>query len=318
VKLQPPPVVAAQPRPFAPLSQPLDLPPTFEEVLATLPDPSPPADDGIPIFDSHKPHEPISPTPIEVPQPARYSDGQTAADPDTSVSESAALTPASAQSPWDPPVSSVVTGRLDALRRPRRTFYYWLVPIGFMATLFGWLGLVRLTEVKRQGFRLGLELHRKRARPAAGTPALTISSEPAGAEVWIDREHRGETPLELDLPPGTHTFVLVSQGHRLWRKILEVPGGPEHIDAELEVAQLPPTMVGDAGLKVHCNTEGELRLFVDGVDSGRQCPNEHRIPLQPGQHRLSLYSPKLDRAIEVQKRIFLRDHGPSTRIYLKY
>src|ERR1700681_2142432 len=44
------------------------------------------------------------------------------------------------------------------------------------------------------------------AAPQAAT--LTLETRPAGAEVSIDGQRRGESPLTLSLSPGTHTMTL--------------------------------------------------------------------------------------------------------------
>ena len=58
------------------------------------------------------------------------------------------------------------------------------------------------------------------------------------------------------------------------------------------------------------------RVFVDGVDTGRTCPVEERIPLVPGAHHLTLYAPRGDRTVEVERPTIVKDRGASTRIIL--
>ena len=50
------------------------------------------------------------------------------------------------------------------------------------------------------------------AGPAAGTGTLTVNTTPTGAEVLVDGEPRGVTPLDLSLNAGAHVLVLRGAG----------------------------------------------------------------------------------------------------------
>ena len=75
---------------------------------------------------------------------------------------------------------------------------------------------------------------------------------------------------------------------------------------------------GSAGLKVHCVTRDELRIFLDGADTGMDCPNLQRIPIATGRHHLALFSPRGDALVQVQKEVRIPQGERSTRIYLRY
>ncbi len=48
-----------------------------------------------------------------------------------------------------------------------------------------------------------------------GTKSVAMSSNPTGAEVWIDGARRGTTPISLDLNNHTsHTVVFRQEGHQ--------------------------------------------------------------------------------------------------------
>ncbi len=49
---------------------------------------------------------------------------------------------------------------------------------------------------------------------ASGVQQLLVYSEPSQAEVWIDGQSRGRTPLGIVLPHGTHQVSLVRSGYR--------------------------------------------------------------------------------------------------------
>jgi S1-C subfamily serine protease len=95
-------------------------------------------------------------------------------------------------------------------------------------------------------FYPGVALPRQRTASAAGAPAateisdsaqplnafapaapdgvgtVTISSEPDGAEIFVDEKFLGNAPASLRLPAGTHAILLKFPGHGEWRRTLEV------------------------------------------------------------------------------------------------
>jgi S1-C subfamily serine protease len=57
-------------------------------------------------------------------------------------------------------------------------------------------------------------------RPGFGT--ITITSEPDGAEIYVDEKFVGNTPAKLKLPAGSHNIVLKCRDHAGWKRSLEV------------------------------------------------------------------------------------------------
>ena len=55
-----------------------------------------------------------------------------------------------------------------------------------------------------------------------GIGTVTISSDPDGAEIFVDDKFHGNTPATLKLPTGSHAFVLKFPGHADWRRTLEI------------------------------------------------------------------------------------------------
>ena len=55
---------------------------------------------------------------------------------------------------------------------------------------------------------------------AVGT--VSVSSEPDGAEIFVDDKFLGNAPAILKLPAGPHTVLLKFPGHADWRRTLEV------------------------------------------------------------------------------------------------
>lgn len=76
-----------------------------------------------------------------------------------------------------------------------------------------------------------------RAEDSAGR--ITVASDPAGAEVYVDGELAGSTPATLRIPVGAHQVELKSQGRSAWRQDVRVFPGAE--------VKLSPTLGTAAG-----------------------------------------------------------------------
>jgi hypothetical protein len=55
-----------------------------------------------------------------------------------------------------------------------------------------------------------------------GVGTVTILSDPAGAEVYVDGDFVGQTPATLHLASGAHRVELRAAGKRDWSRELEV------------------------------------------------------------------------------------------------
>jgi S1-C subfamily serine protease len=55
-----------------------------------------------------------------------------------------------------------------------------------------------------------------------GAGTVTISSDPDGAEIFVDDKFHGNTPATLKIPAGSHSILLKFPGHSDWRRTLEV------------------------------------------------------------------------------------------------
>ena len=55
-----------------------------------------------------------------------------------------------------------------------------------------------------------------------GVGTVTVSSEPDGAEIFVDDKFHGNTPATLRLPAGSHVIVLKFPRRADWRRTLEV------------------------------------------------------------------------------------------------
>ena len=117
--------------------------------------------------------------------------------------------------------------------------------------------------------------------PTVGT--LLVESEPSGAEVSVDGEARGTTPLELgELPFGEHEVKLTLKGY--------VDESHDVLfSAESPTAELQATLSkrrATTGTANFASTPAGATVFVDGKRAGTTPLNGLR--LQPGEHDVSL------------------------------
>jgi hypothetical protein len=65
--------------------------------------------------------------------------------------------------------------------------------------------------------------------------ALTVSSNPDGAEIYLDEAFIGNAPSTLKLSPGKHSIRVSQSGYKSWLKEITAQSGTEaHIAATLE------------------------------------------------------------------------------------
>jgi len=86
---------------------------------------------------------------------------------------------------------------------------------------------------------------------AAGVQQLLVYTDPSGAEVLVNGQSRGRTPIALVLPHGSYSLTLVKQGYRtVTRQAVLSPRASVEIDVVLpklqpgEVAAVPPALAG--------------------------------------------------------------------------
>jgi S1-C subfamily serine protease len=77
-------------------------------------------------------------------------------------------------------------------------------------------------------------------QPQPTNVAIQVTSEPTGAELFINGEFVGSTPSKLQLKPGEHKLRVVRPGYKDWERVIKIQIGEERtINALLE--QSPPT-----------------------------------------------------------------------------
>lgn len=66
------------------------------------------------------------------------------------------------------------------------------------------------------------EPHSPEATTKSGSAVVNVTSEPAGADIYVDGEFVGNTPSTLHLSAGTHAIKIQSAGKQVWERHLEV------------------------------------------------------------------------------------------------
>jgi hypothetical protein len=67
------------------------------------------------------------------------------------------------------------------------------------------------------------------------TGTLSVTSEPNGAEVYIDNEFAGNTPCKLTVDAGKHTIKVTAKDHKDWSRDMAIREGSEMtVNAGLE------------------------------------------------------------------------------------
>jgi PEGA domain len=58
--------------------------------------------------------------------------------------------------------------------------------------------------------------------PRGETSTVTFTSDPSGAEIYIDGRFMGQTPSTITMLPGSHAIVLKAAGRKNWQRELDV------------------------------------------------------------------------------------------------
>jgi hypothetical protein len=87
-----------------------------------------------------------------------------------------------------------------------------------------------------------------------------------GAQVWVDGELRGTTPLTVDLPRGPHSVRLVHKGQQAPIQVIDLPGGNQRFAVfELGLDQDVPRLSVDVPARIPRDRPAVLSATVVGV-----------------------------------------------------
>jgi hypothetical protein len=124
--------------------------------------------------------------------------------------------------------------------------------------------------------------------------SVSITSQPAGADVWISGKERGRTPLQARIESGLAQVVLVLAGHVSAAFAVTASEGTQ---VSKELLAVEPPMTGDARFRAECTTQGKLPIVVDGKETGVLCPFS-KLRVDPGVHKIGLFVPALGQVHE--------------------
>jgi len=136
---------------------------------------------------------------------------------------------------------------------------------------------------------------------------LNVTSEPAGAGVFIDGEQIGKTPLEaVSVPVGKHTLTAKLEGFAEAQQEIEIVATAAPEPLHLTLQQLPGALAlnsDPAAAEVHLdgNKLGLTPLRVDNL-----APGEHRLELRKSGYENRLETVTVASAKTTEKRIVLR------------
>ncbi|MBM4039488.1 MAG: PEGA domain-containing protein [Planctomycetes bacterium] len=124
-------------------------------------------------------------------------------------------------------------------------------------------------------FALSPTLRGRLLRPKTPTVPLQVSSTPEGADVYIDDELAGQTPVRAQVAPGPHRVRVVRRGYKPHHEEVD-PATRSEVAYTLQRVQL-------AALIVECDPEGAV-VFLDEERRGT-APIEIR-GIEAGPHTL--------------------------------
>jgi len=139
-----------------------------------------------------------------------------------------------------------------------------IVAVGSLVVAWFAFGLLRSTRVEPPG-------------------TVSITTNPVGVAVTIDSVRRGVTPLDIDLPPGTHLVAVASdRGPR--QMPVTIKSGSQ-TSLFLELTAPAPAAAGNGELLVRTEPPG-ASVTVDGRSVGRSPVSV--ADLTPGPHTVAL------------------------------
>jgi hypothetical protein len=189
-----------------------------------------------------------------------------AGDPAQRKEKVAAFVSRSAGAPEPRLVSPAGTDHLDAFgsEEPRSQREVYAAKIRSVRPLWILVGIA-VAAVVLAAVWLAPALFRSGQSPTPGPGRVTIGTTPIGAQVSVDGQARGVTPLSLQLDPGTHTIKL-TRGSDERTISIQVASGAD-MTQHYEFAPLPPPAPLTSTLTVITDPPG-ARVSIDGQARG--------------------------------------------------
>jgi eukaryotic-like serine/threonine-protein kinase len=140
---------------------------------------------------------------------------------------------------------------------------------------------LQLTEPKP--YQLNFDLS-----PTAQKPLLMVDSDPIGAQVYVNDQYKGKTPLRVRLPQGRYLVRMSYPGRQEWSSQLELGETGEYpLKGRLTAATAgrpSPLETSKAFLNVQ-STPPAAQVYVDGTLRGT---TPLKVDVPPGKHRVRI------------------------------
>jgi len=122
-----------------------------------------------------------------------------------------------------------------------------------------------------------------RLQPVPRTGTLEVTSDPSGAEVYVDGVYRGRTRLVLELDAGPHEVEVRMSGYESYRARVNVqPNRTTRLDA--------PLIPIKATLDLNVNVD-KAKVFLDGYLIGETTDGRLVVEVTPGERELVIIAP---------------------------
>ena len=112
---------------------------------------------------------------------------------------------------------------------------------------------------------------------------LSISSTPSDADVYINGEYKGKTPLVIELKPGDYEIKLTKSGYYAFVTTKTLGAGDELI-LECNLIPIKGTDKNIGEVEISSTPDGEI--FINGVSYGR---TPKTIELSPGEYVIEIF-----------------------------
>jgi hypothetical protein len=146
----------------------------------------------------------------------------------------------------------------------------------------GWIAAGLVLLVATGGGLFGARRYLSPAVSAQTTGTLAVETNPPGAQVTVDGEQRGQTPVSLSLKPGAHTLIIRGDGEPRTIPVTISAGALSSQYLELPKAHTPTGQ-----LQIRTEPSG-ARVTVDGLPRGIAPVTIADLP--PGEHSVKLES----------------------------
>ncbi|MEN6443661.1 MAG: PEGA domain-containing protein [Methanoregula sp.] len=106
--------------------------------------------------------------------------------------------------------------------------------------------------------------------PVTEKGTLYLTSSPQGAEVYLDNQYQGSTPVTIpNVEPGNHTLEYRSSGYMSWSAMITVTPGTSQIFAALAPGTAGQQSSGDGTISPQATTSSTAASSVVTVQAGR-------------------------------------------------